>query len=67
MLKNIHSNRYNHLFSMRQKAKLHDNDLRNDIVAMQRRRWNSTVVTISSKVNMSSLDNIVTIVEFHRR
>ena len=31
-VKNIHSNRYNHLFSMRQKAKLHDNDLRNDIV-----------------------------------
>ena len=32
-----------------------------------RRRWNSTIVTISSKINMSSLDNIVTIVAFYRR
>ena len=30
-------------------------------------RGNSTIVSISSKVNMSSLDDIVTIVEFHRR
>ena len=32
-----------------------------------RRRWNSTIVTISSKLDMLILDDIVTIVEFHRQ
>ena len=31
------------------------------------RRWNSTIATISSKVNISSLDDTVAIAEIHRR
>ena len=43
----------------------HDNDLCNDIVDGATLMLNLTIVTISSKINMSRLDDIVAIFEFH--